>query len=92
MNNDFMSDVFEDIEDSSMVKDHRSIANDDTNDTSTQDNESYIDQYKRSVVQLIRNSVLDPPTKDMLINQVHKKSSIPSIRVVENIVNTANNF
>ena len=77
-------------EDTSDVKDHTSIANVDTNDTSTQDNESYIDQYKRSVVQLIRNSVLDPPTKDMLINQVHKKSSIPSIRVVENMVNRAN--
>ena len=105
MNNDFMSSVFEGIEernsgssedivkeDSSEVKDrsrmnedrndvkeHTSIANEDTDDTSTQDNESDIDQLKRSVIHLIRNSVLDPPMKDMLMDQVLKKSSIPSI-------------
>ena len=116
MNNDFMSSVFEGIEErnsassedsvkedrsrvkdrSSMnevrsdVKDHRSIANDVTDDTSTQDNESDIDQLKRSVVHLIRNSVLEPPMKDTLTNQVQKMSSIPSIRHVENMVNRAN--
>ena len=75
-------------EDTSDVKDHTSIANVDTNDTSTQDNESYIDQYKQSVIESIKNnSTIQPYAKAGLINHVQKRYSIQSIKEIENIAN-----